>query len=655
MTEDPASAADPPPVTVFVSYSRDDLPRARPVIDALMAEGFSVWWDGLLAGGDAYAHTTEAALETADAVVVLWSARSVQSHWVRDEATRGRDRGRMVPVSLDGSMPPLGFRQIQFIDLSRWKGKRDASEFGELRRAIEATAGAPRSQLSFAALSAPSSRVLSRRRALAVGGGLIAAIGSGALAWRSGLFGPAARANSVAVLPFRNIGGNPDEAYFSDGLAEELRATLSRNQTLEVAAQTSSSSFREGNADSRTIATRLDVAFILDGSVRRSGERLRITARLIEGRTGFESWTETFDRVADDVFALQDEIATAVADTLAINVAGNAAKGRIGGTRNKDALDAYLKGQELYKLGRDERSDRDALARFDAALKLDPRYGAAHAARARALTVIANNYAKGDALAALYDQAVAAAQAAVASSPDLAEAHSALGFALFNGRLDAAAATAPYARSFELGFGNADILSAFANFSGRAGNFADARKAIARAQRLDPLNAVVFRNAGVIEYSARDYAACQAPLRSALTINPDLAGVHLVLGDVHLIAGRNAEARAEYLQEGTTLSRQRGLAIADWRLGNRAAAEAGLAAMIARYGDNSLYQQAQVRAQWGQAEAALAALEKALSAGDSGLVQSRNDPLLDPLRKESRFTAILRQLGFERPGIPAGT
>lgn len=636
-----------------MSYSRDDLARAKPVIDALTADGLDVWWDGLLAGGDAYAHTTEAALETADAVVVLWSARSIQSHWVRDEATRGRDRGRMVPVSLDGTMPPLGFRQIQYIDLSGWKGKRDAAAFAQLRRAIDATAGAPRSQLSFASSTAGVPR-LSRRGALAAGGGLVAVIGGGAIAWQAGLFGSAARANSVAVLPFRNIGGNPAEAYFSDGLAEELRATLSRNQALEVAAQTSSSSFREGTADSRTIAKRLNVAYVLDGSVRRSGERLRITARLIEGGSGFESWTETFDRVAADIFALQDEIATAVGDALAVNVGEGTAASRIGGTRNKDALDAYLQGQALYKLGRDEQSDRDALARFDQALELDPRYAAAHAARARALTVIANNYAKGEALDALYDRAIAAAQAAVASGPELAEAHSALGFALFNGRLDAAAARAPYDKSFELGFGNADILSAFANFAGRTGNFADARKAIARAQRLDPLNAVVFRNAGVIEFSARDYAACQAPLRSALTINPDLAGVHLVLGDVHLIAGRAAEARTEYLQEGNALSRQRGLAIADRRLGDNAAAEAGLAKMIADYGDNSLYQQAQVQAQWGNAAAGLTALERALSAGDSGLVQSRNDPLLDPLRKEPRFAAILRQLGFETPGNPAG-
>lgn len=647
MTADSSHPDPSPPISVFVSYSRTDLAIARPLIDALTAEGLSVWWDGLLAGGDAFAHTTEAALENADAVVVLWSAQSIQSHWVRDEATRGRDRGRMVPVSLDGTMPPLGFRQIQYIDLSHWRGKPGAAELAGLLRAIAATAAVPRGQLAFDGPVAAAART-SRRGALLTGGGLLAVLGGGAIAWKTGLLGGQARANSVAVLPFRNIGGDAAEDYFSDGLAEELRATLSLNGTLEVAAQTSSIAARSSNSDAKAIAARLGVAFILDGSVRRAADRLRITAQLIDGRSGFESWSQSFDRVAADVFALQDEIAATVADALAVSVAGQGeAQRRIGGTRNKDALDAYLKGQALYKLGRDEQSDRDALAQFDRALALDPNYAAAGAARSRALTVIANNYANGDALTALYRQAIDAAKAATVRAPELAEAHSALGFALFNGRLDAAAAKVPYAKSFELGFGNADILSAFATFAARTGNFADARKAIVRAQRLDPLNAVVFRNAGVIEYVARAYPATLAPLRAALSINPDLSGVHIVLGDIHLLAGRIAEARGEYAREQNALSRLRGLAIADFRLSNRAAAEAGLAGMITEYGDNCLYQQAQVFAQWGQLDAALSALERALSAGDSGLVQSRNDPLLDPLRGQARFTGVLRQLGFE--------
>lgn len=636
------------PVSVFVSYSRTDLAAAKPVIDALEAQGLKVWWDGLLAGGDAFARTTETALETADAVVVLWTSQSIQSHWVRDEATRGRDRGRMVPVSLDGTVPPLGFRQIQYINLSGWRGARGSAPFAELLRAISATADMPQGQLSFAADIAAMPRV-SRRRALTIGGSLVAALGGSTLAWRAGLLGNAAKANSIAILSFRNIGGNADEDYFSDGLAEELRSTLSLNRSLEVSAQTSTNAARSGALDAKAIAARLGVAYVLDGSVRRAADRLRIAVRLVDGASGFETWSQSFDRISADVFALQDEIATTVADALAVNVAGRegAVQGRIGGTRNTDALDAYLKGQALYKLGRDETSDRGALARFDQALKFDPRYAAAQSARSRALTVIANNYAKGDALTALYGQAIAAARGAIALAPELAEAHSALGFALFNGRLDAAAAGAPYARSFELGFGNADILSAFANFAGRTGNFPDARKAIARAQRLDPLNAVVFRNAGIIEFGARNYAAVQGPLRSALTINPDQSGVHVVLGDAHLIAGRIAEARAEYVLERNGLGRLRGLAIADMKLQAGPAAEAGLAQMITEFGDNSLYQQAQVFAQWSRAELALTALEKALSAGDSGLVQSRNDPLLDPLRASARFVALLHRLGFE--------
>jgi tetratricopeptide (TPR) repeat protein len=338
-----------------------------------------------------------------------------------------------------------------------------------------------------------------------------------------------------------------------------------------------------------------------------------------------------------------------VADALAVNVGGRSSGGqkRIGGTRNEDALDAYLRGQALYKLGRDEASDRAALTQFDRALALDPRYGAAQAARSRALTVIANTYASGDALKALYDKAIAAAKGAVDLAPELAEGHAALGFALFNGRLDVAAAKVPYGKSFELGFGNADILAAFANFAGRTGMFDAARKAIGRAQKLDPLNAGVFRNAGSIEYAARNYDAALAALRAALSINPDQSGVHVVLGDMHLIGGRIAQAREEYSREANELTRLRGLAIADMRLGNRFAADAGLAAMIGEFGDNSLYQQTQIYAQWNRHGEALDALERALLVGDSGLVQSRNDPLLDPLRGDARFSSVLRQLGFE--------
>jgi hypothetical protein len=261
---------DTGPISVFLSYSRDDRARALPIIKVLEAEGFSVWWDGLLEGGTAFALTTETALETSDAVVVLWSARSVQSHWVRDEATRGRERGRMVPVSIDGTSAPLGFRQIQHINLSKWKGKQRSADIIELIRAISATAASPAKQLSFVATTPAVPNSPSRRTLLIGSGAAIAIATGGFFAWKSGTSGGGTVSNSVAVLPFKNLSKDPEQAYFSDGLSEELRSTLSFNKQLKVAAETSSNSFRDKDVDAKTIASKLDVGY---GWQRAAGRR----------------------------------------------------------------------------------------------------------------------------------------------------------------------------------------------------------------------------------------------------------------------------------------------------------------------------------------------------------------------------------------------
>ena len=168
-----------------------------------------------------------------------------------------------------------------------------------------------------------------------------------------------------------------------------------------------------------------------------------------------------------------------------------------------------------------------------------------------------------------------------------------------------------------------------------------------RAQRLDPLNPSVFRNAGVIEYSARKYAAALAPLQSALRLNPKISGVYPLLGDMEILQGKAAEALAYYRKIPSGFDRLKGLAIAETKMGNREAGQAAMAQMIAEFGDNSLYQQAQILAQWGELEPAILALEKAYLTGDSGLVLSRNDPLLDPVRSGKRFTQLQEKLGFE--------
>jgi TolB-like protein len=633
--------------SVFLSYSRDDQPRALPVIKALEASGMAVWWDGLLEGGDAFARTTEAALEGASAVVVLWSARSVQSHWVRDEATRGRDRGCMVPVSIDGTEPPLGFRQIQYIDLSKWKGKASAPEFAVLVKAIRTCASSPHKQLTFAGANTPL-RFVSRRRAMVLGGGALAAIGGGLAAWKTGLFGGGVLANSVAVLPFRNLSGDPAQSYFSDGLSEELRATLSRYGQLEVVAETSSNSFRDAKVSVQKIARALNVAFILEGSVRRVKDTIRITSQLIDGRTGFERWAQTFDRKFEDVLAVQSDIATLVADALAANITASTAspRERIGGTHDPAAFDAYLRGTALYKLAADEASDRGSLSQFDKALKIDPKFAAAHAARSRSLNVIASNYTPAGQMKGVYQQAVDAANAAIRNSPDMAEGYSALGFVLMMGRFDMKGARVPYQRSFELGFGNAAMLTAFADFAALNGQFAEGRRANARAMRLDPLNPTVFRNAGILEYAAHNYDAAVTPFRTALSLNPELGVVLSMLGDIELLRGNLDQALALYEKEPSEVSHLRGLAIATMRQGDAVSAQRHLAALVQKYGDSCLYQQCQVMAQWRRPGEALTALEKAYETGDAGVILSRNDPLLDPIRQDTRFGVIQERLGF---------
>jgi TolB-like protein/tetratricopeptide (TPR) repeat protein len=630
-------------LTVFLSYFRNDELRARALVSALEGHGFSVWWDGLIDGGSAYADRIQEALSAADAVVVLWSEQSARSHWVRDEATFARDNNRLVPASIDGTRAPLGFRQIQSIDLSDWNEQPDAPEFEALCRSIRAVAGIE--SHGRAAAIRPRGR-LSRRQALigaGAAGAVLAVAGGGYIVLRgSGLAG----AERIAVLPFQNLSGNPEQDYFSDGLAEELRATLSQSDQLAVAAQTSSESFRDLRTDAKSMAKALGVAYLIEGSVRRSPDEIRVSTRIVDGKSGFDKWSETFDRKAFDSLALQSDIAAFVTDALVAGLHKDRRSARIGGTRKSAAFDAFLRGTAAYRLAAGEATDRQALGYFDRAIAIDPNYAAAQAARSRVLTFIANNYAGKSEIAGYYQRAIAAAQSAIRIAPKLAEGYSALGFVLFNGQLDARAAAAPYQRSYELGYGNAEILSAYANFAGRTGRFDDGREAIARAQSLDPLNPSIFRNAGFLEYAARNYDAAEDRFRTALSMNPKASNVRAALGDIALARGDLNRARAHFSDESDLASRLRGLAIVDMKLGQAGAAERDYAGLLKEGGDTVHYQQAQVLAQWGRKDEALKQLEQAFALRDAGLVRLRNDPLLDPVRTDARFAKLEQAIGF---------
>lgn len=640
-------------LTAFLSYARADQAQATKLAKALEESGFDVWWDALIEGGAAFAKSIETALESCDAVVVVWSKTSVESDWVLDEAVRGRELRKLVPVSLDGTLPPLGFRQYHSIELSRRHGDFPAAEIARVVHGISAAASQATHPSPTAADTNVPARVISRRGVLVAAAGTALAGAAGYLAWQQGLIGGrrAASRNSVAVLPFANLSGDESQAYFSDGLSEELRSTLARNQKLLVMAQASSAMFRDQKEDAVTIAARLGVAFLLEGSVRRSGDIVRVAADLIDGATGFSRWSQSFDRTMDDIFTVQSEIANTVANALAARVTPNGEPGHelaaSGGTTNVAAYDAYLRGRALYGLSVDEATERAALAQFDAAIAADSNYGAAHAARARSLTIIANQYGKVEQLAGLYDAAIESAQRAISIAPDLADAHSTLGFTLFQGRLDARAARAPFERSRELGAGEATVMARYAQYSARTGRRHDAAEAMQRALLLDPLNPLIHRAAGSIEYAARNYKASIPPIRKGLQLNPRMSRANAAIGDALLMLGRLKEARTAYESEPAEDVRLTGLAIVEHRLGNQEAARAAMTKLVAKLGDTVLYQQAQILAQWGDRNASIARLQRALEVGDSGLIYARNDPFLDPLRKDPRFAELLNSLGFE--------
>ena len=631
--------------TVFLSYSRADQKRALPVIKALEAAGLQVWWDGLLEGGDTFLPTTEAALENADAVVVLWSSNSVESHWVRDEATRGRERGCLVPLTIDGTHPPLGFRQLQTINFSKWHGKQSAPEFERAVRAIGSVAGqaakAPPPLLRQTALS---------RRAVIGGSTALLASGAAFAGWK--LFGPSAaqaQTNSVAVLPFINLSGDESQTYFSEGISEQIRSTLSRNSKLLVIAPTSITAVaKDGIADAKEVAKRLSVAYVLSGKVRRSGDQLRISATLTDGETGGSPWGNDFPRTMSDVFALQDEIADAVAAAMAAQTTtgGKNAPGGPGGTSNLEAYDAYLRGNAFYALRSGEAAYRAALAQYDIAVREDSDYAAALAARALTLTVITNSYAKANEFKAAYDDALSTARRAVQLAPTLALAHATLGHVLVRSKLDLRGAVSPFETARKLGVGDAMVQSMCAIFAAETGQLPEAEQAIARGIKLDPLNAGTLRIASFAANCARNWPLAIERASKALSLNPNIDGAHCRIGDALIQQGKYAEAKAEYALEPGTLERFTGEAIAAARSGDAAGLKTAIEKLLHEFGDASTYQQAQIAAQNGQADQAMAKLLQAREIGDVGLALAYTDPMLDPLKGRADFSQLLTDLGF---------
>ena len=518
---------------VFVSYKSDDRVRVWPLVDALTAEGFAVWWDVAIEGGAVWRETIAHELDAAAVVVVVWSVNSAGpgGRFVHDEAARADRRGVYLPLAIDRVEPPLGFGQHQVLGLVGWRGDRGDPRFADLVAAVGAMAAGTRPPVPRALVA-----VRRRRWPIAALAGSIAvaaaALVTGGLVLRLGAMCsighdcPAVAPrrvprNSIAVLPFANVGADPSQAYFSDGLSEELLGALAGIDTLQVAARTSSFKFRNTNEVSSVIGAKLGVAYILDGSVRRSGAKVRVSAQLVEAATGFQRWSDTYDRDLKDVFAVQRGIAEAVAAALKVRLADRAVAvlGRAG-TVSPAANDAYLRGRAVLAAGSGEAGTRAALTLFDAAVAADPGFAEAHAARARALLTLANQVLTDAATrSTTYDDAQRAAERAVALAPDSAEAQSSLASVLFFGRFDIPGARRAYSLALKTGAGKADILLRYGLFACRTGAVGPGLAAVQQGVVRDPLNPKAFQTLGLALLIARSYPEAIVALRRALALH----------------------------------------------------------------------------------------------------------------------------------------
>lgn len=450
--------------------------------------------------------------------------------------------------------------------------------------------------------------------------------------------------HSIAVLPFVNISGDKEQDYFSDGLSEELLNDLSRINELQVAARASSFSFKGKDTDIDTIARKLNVGAVLEGSVRRSGHTVRITAQLDNAVTGFHIWSQTYDRELGDVLKLQTEIANAVASALKISLLGDVgAKIEVGGTRNAAAHDAYLRAASAYWQQRSVSDLEKVIAGYREAVRLDSNFALAYAEWSIALGAYAGSYAHGAAKRDFRRRQRLPALKAVALAPDLAEGHLALAYVYLES-LDYERASEEFERAVAAAPGNARILRDYGPFAVAMGHTDEGIAAARRAAILDPLSVSSHGSLGDALRWARRYDEAMVAYQDALLLEPrsptaaELAYVYYAIGSFEKMRSVCEDSKEDYPQNC--------LALAYRRLGRDADAEAALAREEALEGDAGAVDYAVVYAQWGNIPKALSWLETALRLGDPNLGNVKTEPLLDPLRKEPRFQVLERELKF---------
>jgi len=446
---------------------------------------------------------------------------------------------------------------------------------------------------------------------------------------------------SIAVLPFVNMSSDKEQEYFSDGLSEELLNNLAKIPDLRVAARTSSFQFKGKTEDLRIVAEKLNVGTILEGSVRKEGNRVRITAQLIKATDGFHLWSETYDRELKDVFAVQDEIARSVASSLKVALLGTSAASSSARERNPEAYSAYLQGRYFLQQ-RAKESLEKATQYYEQAIKLDPSYAMAWAGLSELLSLRTDSgYLPTD---EGYRKARDAAERALALDPNLPEAHAARGFIKTNYDWDWAGADTSFQRALALDPGNVTTIRNAARLSAALGRFDEALALERRAVELDPLNTAVHFGHCLIAYYAGKLDEAEAACKKTLEISPARPLAHAFLGRINLAQLHPQDAVAAAEREPEEWAHLQGLALASHALGRNKDSDAALAELIVKDATTGAYQIAEAYAFRGEIDRAFEWLERAYASRDGGLAQLKGDPLLKSIERDPRYAEFLKKM-----------
>lgn len=452
------------------------------------------------------------------------------------------------------------------------------------------------------------------------------------------------RENSIAVLPFANLSEDPANEYFSDGISEEILNVLTQVERFKVVGRTSSFAFKNRHEDLRAIGRTLNVTHLLEGSVRKADTRVRITAQLIKADDGFHVWSETFERRLDDIFAVQDEIASAVTRALKVKLLDEPEGTQdVGGTGDTTAYQAYLLGMHHRNRGALKDTVQRAQAAFERAIERDPGYARAWAALAFTwIDKVWNGYTTHAEGVRRID---AAATRAIELAPNMADGHLALGLLLDIHFTDPRSALDAIDTALRLNPGNVRVLIQFARITSQYGRHEDSIAAARRAAQLDPVSVYAAHMLGHVLYFGRQYEEAIEACRHTLALDPHYPKPHYFAAmSLHWL-GRCEEALGEIRQEPLDWMRHTASTAILHRLGRENEARQHFAALV-ELGrtENNYVQQADIQAQLGDTEQAMHCLDLALSLGDPGLAQLLVDPFLDPLRGDPQFRALLRKV-----------